>query len=518
MEDKEAKSNDGVLKLDFDSKQITHFETECQVCHQMASTNILPTKIAFFKEILVFAFHCDHCGFRQNEIDPAQELAPQGIHFVLQVTGEKDMNRRVVKTSYASINIPCCGLEIPTTAQKGKISTVEGFILTAKEQFSQCLEEGYYSEMGDEFIEKITQLIKDLNEVLDGKKFPFEFILDDPSGNSFIENPFAPQTDPYIKVSFFDRTKEMCEQMGYSFENQVLENKKEIKEDSDNNEKKETKEKSEFELKKEKEVRSKIAYYNKKKDFSVYKSSSEMSKNIIDFTEGMKEDTIPNDKLFCMRELCNVCLKEGEIRTCIFSIPYFKELLISCFKCEYCGYKNVDVRGGGGISEKGTKLTLKVEKQEDLNRDIFKSDTAKISIPEIGFDSSEGSLGSMFTTVEGIVDKIYSQLKDNPFASGDSRRNDEMVNFIKKVKALKELKSPFTLILDDPLSNSFIFSYSGDENPDNDKNLTKEIYERTFEQNEDLGINDMKVENYAEEHNDNQEDEKKVNKRESNEI
>ena len=89
--------------------------------------------------------------------------------------------------------------------QKGKLSTIESFISTAKENFSASLEAGNYSEMGDDFINKIKEKIKKLSDTLNGDKFPFELILDDPSGNSFIENPYAPQTDPNIKVSYFDR-------------------------------------------------------------------------------------------------------------------------------------------------------------------------------------------------------------------------------------------------------------------------------------------------------------------------
>ena len=57
------------------------------------------------------------------------------------------------------------------------------------------------------------------------------------------------------------------------------------------------------------------------------------------------------------------------------------------------------------------------------------------------------------------------------------------------------MNKKFTFILDDPLSNSFIFPIGEEKN---DERLKKEEYERTFEQNEDLGINDMKVENYEE--------------------
>ena len=177
------------------------------------------------------------------------------------------------------------------------------------------------------------------------------------------------------------------------------------------------------------------------------------------------------------------------------------------FKCDECGYKTTEVNGGGGISEKGTKFTLKVESEEDLNRDIFKSETSKIVIPEIGFETDEGSMGSLFTTVEGIIDKICDQLYNTPFSTGDSSINNEINDFIKKLRDLQKLKQKFTLILDDPLSNSFIFPK--DDNNKSDPNLKKEEYERTFEQNEDLGINDMKVENYENDNDDKKDDKEK---------
>ena len=43
---------------------------------------------------------------------------------------------------------------------------------------------------------------------------------------------------------------------------------------------------------------------------------------------------------------------------------------------------------------------------EDLNRDIFKSDTATVKIKEIEFEMSAGTLGSFYSTVEGLIDKV----------------------------------------------------------------------------------------------------------------
>lgn len=55
-------------------------------------------------------------------------------------------------------------------------------------------------------------------------------------------------------------------------------------------------------------------------------------------------------------------------------------------------------------------------------------------------------------------------------------------------------KLSVTIILDDPAGNSYVQSLSDDG--ELDKQLKIERYERTFEQNEEMGINDMKTDNY----------------------
>ncbi len=58
---------------------------------------------------------------------------------------------------------------------------------------------------------------------------------------------------------------------------------------------------------------------------------------------------------------------------------------------------------------------------------------------------------------------------------------------------MKNAERPFTLILDDPLANSYVQNLYA---PDLDPSMEIELYDRTWEQNEDLGLNDMKVEGY----------------------
>ena len=40
--------------------------------------------------------------------------------------------------------------------------------------------------------------------------------------------------------------------------------------------------------------------------------------------------------------------------------------------CFACGYRDNEVKSSGAVSEKGKKITLKVEDEEDLARDMLK--------------------------------------------------------------------------------------------------------------------------------------------------
>lgn len=121
-----------------------------------------------------------------------------------------------------------------------------------------------------------------------------------------------------------------------------------------------------------------------------------------------------------------------------------------------------------------------------------------MTIPEVDLVLQHGTLGGRFTTLEGILEQVFEELSNKVFASGDAANTEERNKFETFLKDLKEIKNaerPFTLILDDPLANSYVQNLYA---PDPDPNMTIETYERTWEQNEELGLNDMKVEGYEE--------------------
>lgn len=67
-------------------------------------------------------------------------------------------------------------------------------------------------------------------------------------------------------------------------------------------------------------------------------------------------------------------------------------------------------------------------------------------------------------------------------------------SFITELNNIVTGQKSVTLILDDPAGNSYVQSLNDDGSLDDRLKITK--YTRNFDQNEELGINDMKTENY----------------------
>lgn len=163
--------------------------------------------------------------------------------------------------------------------------------------------------------------------------------------------------------------------------------------------------------------------------------------------------------------------------------------------CDSCGYRDNEVKSGGAISEQGRRLTLRVEDSEDLSRDVLKSETAGLAIPEIDLHLAPGTLGGRFTTLEGLLQQVYDELSERVLMRGDSAQDkgafEGFLGKLKKVMAAEYC--PYHVIVDDPLANSYIQNPYA---PDADPSMTSEMYTRTYDQNEDLGLNDIKVRDF----------------------
>lgn len=509
------------------TREVTVVESLCVKCHENGTTRIMVEDIPFFKTTLVSSFECPHCHYKNTQIDTGLEMADQAVKYTLKVNSFKEMDRMVVISSGAMVFFPQLDFEIPSVKQS-TVSTVQGIIATFHDDLSGELER--LEELKAEGTEGFKAFVDKLKLYVDGDDsvFPFHIIIEDLTGNSFVNNPVAPLPDSNLHVEKFFRTKEQMIQLGYKAEEEVQEkkapeHKKEVSEENKeateenketseekkevSEEKKETTEENKTEQN-EVEAEKQGEDAPKKPVISKYQKSvkmtdqevSNMMKNMVgnskpldahrlDTSKKVVEGRDIEDTMMSFQLPCYACQKMGEMRSCQIEIPFFKELLIMSFSCEFCGYRNSEVKSVGAVSEKAKRITLTLTCIEDLSRDVFKSETVKVNFPEIDLEVQPGTLGSVYTTVEGLIDSIIQNFQEsNPF-KGDSAVPEEKAifdGFIQKLTNLKEGKIlPFTLVLDDPMDNCFVLNPNY---PHPDPNIQIESYDRTKEQNEELGI------------------------------
>lgn len=415
-----------------DDWEPTEIESMCMNCHQNGLTRLLLTKIPFFKEIIVSSFSCPHCQWANTEIQSAGRIQDQGICYTLQVKTKEDLNREVVKADSASTRIPQLEFEIPAFTQKGCLSTVEGIIDRAvagleQEQPVRRATEPQVAEKIDEFIQSLNRLKR-----VEGE---FTLIIEDPSGNSFVENPAAPQRDEALTVSRFKRTPQQDMQLGLRADDEQVEDEPE-------------------------------------------------------------DDDLRNQVLVFATN-CPECNAAASTNMKLVQIPHFKEVIIMATNCDSCGHRTNEVKSGGATEAMGTRISLHVTDVSDMSRDVLKSETCSVAIPELEFELGMAIVGGKFTTLEGLLKDIKEMIvSKNPFVFGDSGSADrvqKLTEFGEKIDKIIAGEMEVNFVLDDPAGNSYLQNVYA---PEPDPEMTVEKYTRTFQQDEDLGLSDMKTDDY----------------------
>ncbi|GJJ11412.1 hypothetical protein Clacol_005645 [Clathrus columnatus] len=435
-------------------RPLEEIESLCMSCGQQGITRMLLTKIPFFHEVIVMSFRCGSCGDSNNEIQPAGAVKDQGTIYTVRILNREDLNRQIVKSETSEIVIPEFEFTIPP--HRGQLTTVEGLLRDAVKDLSvsqllRSIQDPASYQKIQNILDKFQEIIADTDDEdeEEGKEdkpiIPFTIRLDDPAGNSFLEFHES-MSDPKWNFRQYNRSQQQNVALGLIAPESPGE-------------------------------------ANKQASVSIKEPLA-----LVDEMEA--------EEVFIFPGSCPSCRIPLETRMKKVTIPYFKDVLLMSTNCESCGYRDNEVKSGGNISEKGKKITLKVEDPDDLSRDILKSETCGLYVPEIDMALQPGTLGGRFTTVEGLLEQVFEELSEKVF-SDSTTGDDAFVRFLGNLKEIKSGEKPFTLILDDPLANSYLQSLYA---PDPDPNMIIELYDRTYEQDDELGLNDMKLEGYEEEH------------------
>ena len=456
---------------------VQEVDSLCMRCGKTGVTRILLTSIPYFKEIVLMSFSCPHCGFKNSEVQPASEIQEKGARYVLKIENQEDFNRQVVKSDSCSCKFVELDIEIPP--QRGQLITPEGLLTEMVENLQ--VEQPQRKSLQPEIYQKIEDLIEKVQKCIncDPEILPITLVVDDPAGNSWIEYvPGEPQHK--WSCTHYARSPAQNVQLGLISADEVAYREQQIQ-----------KQKAVEAQKLVKHVHAQPGDQHKEE-----KNDNPRATGII--SDNSEIENFSNE-VETFRATCSGCYSPCETHMKLVNIPHFKDVVIMSTVCDHCGYKSNEVKTGGEIPDHGTKISLYCDDPEDLARDILKSETCGMSIPELNLDLTPGTLGGRFTTIEGLLrqvrdelhSRVYTQTSDSMAASTKSRWNIFFDNLDKAIDG----KTKFTIHMTDPLSSSYIQNVYA---PDPDPNMKIEEYPRTAEENEELGLTDMKTENYEE--------------------
>lgn len=425
---------------DDDEKVVEEIESLCMNCHENGTTRMLLTAIPYFREVILMSFSCDKCGFSNSEIQSAGTIQPKGSSYMLRLTEMPDFERQVIKSDTAVVKFIELDLEVP--AGRGQLTNVEGLLSTIIEDLE--LGQEARKEQAPEVHAKIDEIIKRGRAMLAGDAFPFRLSVDDPAGNSWITPNMRDGVGKWEKRDYV-RTPEQNEALGLG--------------------------------------------------------ATDAATGAAQ--EGADDDIIP-DQVYEFPATCPGCMHPCTTNMKMVDIPHFKSVVLMSTVCSDCGYRSNDVKTGGEIPKLGKKITLRVETEEDLARDILKSESCSLECPELNLQVNPGTLGGRFTTVEGLLTQVRTDLHNQIFQTGSSEGGDSLstnersqwTSFFEGIDAAIKGEKKFTIILTDPLASSYVQKAV---DPDQeDPQITTEDYERTEQEEEELGLLDMKTENYQE--------------------
>nr|POE71987.1 zinc finger protein zpr1 [Quercus suber] len=458
-----------------EQKVVDEIESLCMNCHENGITRLLLTKIPFFREIVIMSFACEKCGFQNNEIQAAGEIQGKGARYALRVESEADLQRQVVKGDGCVFRMEDIDLEIP--AGKGQYTNVEGIVAGVLQDLESHQDERM--KQMPEAGAKVAEIIRKLEDMVQGRAYPFMVSADDPSGNSWIEPKPGEAIGKWAKSEYL-RTPAQNAALGLGDDVPAPGHEHNSTDAPPS------------ELRPEYQASNMVGGET---------NGDAPSMNNVD-----NEDIVEN-QVYSFPASCPGCTRPCATNMKMVNIPHFKQVVLMSTVCETCGYRSNEVKTGGEVPPQGRRITLKVNSQVDLARDILKSESAALACPELQLRVEPGTMGGRFTTVEGILTQIRRDLRSQAFGledgdaeipegAGDSMPAESKRSWAEFFASLTEAienKKPFTLVLEDPLASSYVQSLTA---PDPDPQIEVEDYERTHEEMEDLGLNDMKTEGY----------------------
>ena len=165
----------------------------CSLCHKKTLTlTEQELEVPYFGKLALFSMTCSNCKYHKSDIEALEVKEP--CKHTFEISSEKDMKVRIVKSSYATIKIPHITTIIPGYASQGFVTNIEGILNRVKYQVESARDNA--EDNADRKKEK--NLLKKLTKIMWGQEKQ-KIILEDPTGNSAIISDKTEKTKLKVK-------------------------------------------------------------------------------------------------------------------------------------------------------------------------------------------------------------------------------------------------------------------------------------------------------------------------------
>lgn len=152
----------------------------CPVCRKKTLTLAEgETDVPFFGKVFIFSMNCSSCKYAKSDVEAAEKKEP--CKYTFDISSEKDLKVRFIKSSEATVKIPHMMTMSPGPGSIGFVTNIEGMLQRVKE----IIESTRDSAEDNAEKKKAKNMLKKLMKVMWGRE-KLKIILEDPSGNSAI--------------------------------------------------------------------------------------------------------------------------------------------------------------------------------------------------------------------------------------------------------------------------------------------------------------------------------------------
>jgi len=150
----------------------------CPICGAESELHFLPYEIPYFGDAMMFIAVCPSCGYRSTDVMILSGEKRRRCEMV--ISSAQDLNVRVIRSSFGSIEIPELGVSVKPGRGESFISTVEGLLKRVEEAVKMLSR-----DVEGEKKKRAGYILEQIEEIKSGKA-SMTLIIDDPTGNSAI--------------------------------------------------------------------------------------------------------------------------------------------------------------------------------------------------------------------------------------------------------------------------------------------------------------------------------------------